>query len=122
MDIDKLLEMQQSLMDHVPHGHKIKDEHQAIVVAALGIVEETMEYLSAIGVKSWRPNPLPREDQLEEITDILFFVLELMILSGFSLKEIETQYYKKHKENLLRYEKAKKGIYDWDLRGEKEGL
>lgn len=109
-------------MDKMPHGHKIKDEHQGLVVSALGIIEETLEFLNAIGFKSWRPNPLPREKQLEEITDILFFYLEAIIHSDFGWPEIVKEYGRKHAINLDRYKRAKAGDYDWDDRGSREGL
>jgi len=120
MSIEHLLEMQKQLMEVIPHEHKIKDEHQGTIVAAVGLVEEVMEYLNAIGFKSWRPNPLSREAQLEELTDIWFFVLELVILSGFSWEEIKQEYYRKHTENLERYRRAKEGDYGWDNRGKGE--
>ena len=118
----ELLSMQRDLMAKIPHGHKIKDEHQALVVAGFGLIEEVLEYLNSIGFKSWRPNPLPRENQLEELTDQLFFFLEEVILSGFTWGEVTEQYKKKHAENLERYERAKQGDFGWDLRGKKEGL
>ena len=120
--LQDLLERQAELMHKIPHEHKIKDEQQGTVVASLGLIEETLEYLNTIGFKSWRPNPLSPERQLEELTDILFFYLELIILSGFSINEIYAQYLKKHDINLQRYENAKKGIYDWDDRASKKEL
>ena len=120
--MEKLIEKQKELMANIPHGHIIKDEHQAQVISALGIIEETMEYLNAIGFKTWRPNPLPRSEQLEEACDILFFYLELLITGGFSWAEIEAEYARKWKENMERYRRAKEGDYDWDKRGNKEGL
>jgi phosphoribosyl-ATP pyrophosphohydrolase len=122
MNMNELLQMQKELMDHVPHGHVIKPDHQGLVVAACGIIEETIEFLNSIGFKSWRPNPLPREDQLEEATDILFFYLELLILGGFSWQDIMKEYKRKWRVNMDRYESAKQNNYDWDLRGKKEGL
>lgn len=118
----ELLDKQKELMAHVPHGHTIKDDHQATVVAACGIIEEVMEYLNAIGFKSWRPNPLSREEQLEELTDIHFFVAELDILSGFTWEQIKQEYDRKWEINMERYRKAKEGDFSWDKRGEKEGL
>ena len=122
MPINELLEKQKQLMEQVPHGHTIRSDQQAIVVAACGVIEETMEYLNSIGFKSWRPNPLPEKDQLEEITDVLFFYLELIILSGFTWSQIETEYHRKHAVNLKRYEDGKKGDYSWDDRETKQEL
>ena len=118
--IGKLLGMQKQLMEKVPH--KVSDLTARRMVSGLGIIEETLEYLNSTGHKPWRPNPLGRKDQLEEITDILFFYLELVILGGFSWAEIEEEYIRKHAENLERYRKANEGDYGWDKRGEKEGL
>lgn len=119
--MEHLINKQKQLMEKVPHGHVIKSEHQGLVVAACGVIEETMEFLNAIGFKSWRPNPLPKENQLEELTDILFFYLELIILSGFSWDEVRAEYDRKHAINLDRYVRAKAGDYTWDKR-EQGGL
>jgi len=116
--MEHLITKQKQLMVKVPHGHTIKSEQQGLVVAACGVIEETMEFLNAIGFKSWRPNPLPAEAQLEELTDIMFFYLELIILSGFSWDQVRAEYDRKHAINLERYERAKKGEYEWDKRGQ----
>ena len=122
MDFDRLMGMQLELMDKIPHKHEIKDMHQGLVVAGFGVIEEVLEYLNTIGFKSWRPLPLTEEEQLEELTDILFFYLEMIILSGFTPDQVERQYHIKHGVNLERYRKAKEGDYGWDKRSEKEGL
>ena len=111
-----ILDKQRELMTHIPHGHTIKPDHQAIVVAACGLIEEVMEYLNSIGFKSWRPNPLPREKQLEEIADIHFFLAELDILSGFTWDEIKSEYDRKWEVNMDRYRRAKRGDFSWDKR------
>lgn len=115
-----LIEMQKELMEKVPHTVTVDTTRR--MVAGLGVIEETLEYLNATGHKPWRPIPLSREDQLEELTDILFFYLELMVLGGFSWAEVEEEYVRKWKVNLERYRRAKEGDYDWDKRDEKEGL
>ncbi len=120
MSLERLLEMQQDLMDKVPH--KVSDLTARRMVTGLGIIEETLEYLNSTGHKPWRPNPLPRPAQLEEITDILFFYLELIILGEFSWQEIEEEYVRKHAENLERYRRAKEGDYGWDKRAEGKEL
>jgi len=122
MGMDQLLSMQKQLMDKVPHGHVIKPEHQGLVVAACGVIEEAVEYLNAIGFKSWRPNPLSREEQLEELVDQFFFWMEEVILSGFTWEEVEAEYRRKHAVNLKRYEDPKKGEFGWDTRGKKGSL
>jgi len=80
------------------------------IISGLGIIEETLEYLSAVEKSE------PADSRLEELTDILFFYLEQVILSGFSLQQIEEQYIKKHAINLKRYEDGKKGDFRWDNR------
>jgi len=122
MRLENLIPYQKALMDKIPHGHKIKDEHMGSVVAVLGLMEEGHEYLNSIGVKAWRANPQPREEQLEELTDMLFFYLELVILSGFSVDEVEIEYKRKHAVNMDRYKRAEQNDYGWDTRGQKEGL
>lgn len=85
------------------------------VVSGLGIIEETIEYLNTIGDKK------ERQPQLEELTDILFFYLEQVILSGFSLEDVEKEYHRKHAVNLERYKRAAEGDFGWDKRN-KENL
>ena len=118
--MEHLLNMQSELMAKAPS--KLTPEASARATAGLGLIEETLEYLSSTGWKPWRPNPLPREAQLEELTDILFYYLELILLSGIDWSEIVAEYKRKHQENLQRYEKAKAGDYSWDKRGEKREL
>ncbi len=79
------------------------------LISAFGVIEEVLEYLDC---------PEDKEDahRLEELTDPLFFYLELVILSGFSWEQIQEQYIRKHAENLERYRKAKEGDYSWDKR------
>ena len=119
-EMDKMLEMQFELMTKVPHN--LPPEKVVQLVTGKGIIEETLEYLNSIGSKPWRPNPLSREAQLEEITDILFFYLELIHQSGFSWDDIVIEYARKHAINLKRYSDGAKGDYSWDDKGEKEEL
>ena len=119
--IQELFVLQQEIMKNVPGGDTPElMAHQ--ITCGLGVIEETLEYLNAIGRKPWRPIPLPEEDQVMELADILHFYLELIIRSPFSWEDVVAAYKKKHQENLLRYEKARKGDYSWDKRGEKEDL
>jgi hypothetical protein len=120
--MELLLKKQETLMAHIPHGHVIEQDRQPQVIAGMGIIEETLEYLNTIGFKSWRPNPLPRDRQLEELTDILFFWLEELLLSGFTWAEVVEQYNLKWQENMERYRRAEKGDYGWDKRAEEKGL
>lgn len=119
-DMYTLLVMQKKLMDKVPHDLPDHTVHK--ITAGIGVIEETLEYLNAIGRKPWRPVPLPKEKQLEELTDIVFFLLELIILSGFSWFEIKQEYEKKWKTNISRYEAGEKGDYSWDDRATKTEL
>lgn len=119
---EELLSAQDELAKLVPHGHKITDNCLPSVVAGIGVVEETLEYLNAIGFKTWRPNPLPRGEQLEELVDILHFFLELINFSGFSWEEVEREYWRKNAINRKRWADAKVNDYQWDKRSEKENL
>ena len=92
---------------------EVPDLKSRQLISALGVIEETLEYLNSTFAGT-------REHQLEEITDILFFYLELLILGGFSAAEIEEEYVRKHAVNMKRYEDAKKGDYGWDKRKEGE--
>ncbi len=177
--ISKLLEMQKQLMEKVPHT--VRREVYSDMIHVKDIIYRSLLFLTSLGHKPWRPNPLPAEmqqhqldalsnsfdallqthgkgflptlegeeyetwtrklisafgvveesleyleasqtddkaNQLEEITDILFFYLESVILSGFTWQQIEEQYIRKHAVNLERYRKAKEGDYSWDKRGE----
>ena len=119
-DMEELLEMQRVLLKKVPY--RISDKVVAQITAGLGVMEETHEYLNAVGRKPWRPHSLPKEQCLEEIVDILFYYLELVLLSGFTWSEIVEEYKRKHAENLERYERGFKGDYSWDKRGKKGEL
>ena len=90
---------------------EVPDQESRQLISALGIIEETLEFLNSTADSS-------REHQLEEITDVLFFYLESVILGGFSWAEIEEEYVRKHAVNLKRYEDAKKGDWEWDKREE----
>lgn len=118
--IHELLEMQRDLMAKVPHDVRADVERSR--TAGLGVIEEVLEYLNALGHKPWRPDPLPLADQLEELVDILFFYLELIILSEFPWERIVAEYRRKHAVNLKRYEDARKGDRSWDDRATKNGL
>ncbi len=118
--IEALLYSQNQLMFKVPH--EVSEVNVLRLTAAKGLIEEVLEYLNSVGTKPWRPNPLPEEQQLEEITDPLFFYLELILLSGFKWKQIVGQYNKKWKINMARYESGAKGDYSWDDRATKKEL
>ena len=87
------------------------------LVTMFGIIEEAIEYND-----STTNTRKTRADQLEELTDGLFFQLEQIAMSGFSLDEIETEYDRKHAVNLKRYADAKKGDFSWDDRDKVDGL
>lgn len=114
--MEHLIAKQKQLMEQVPHG--VSELTARRMVAGLGVIEETLEYLNSTGHKPWRPIPLSEADQLEEITDILFFYMELVVMSKFTWGQIETEYNRKFLVNLERYERALKGDYDWDKRSE----
>ena len=117
--MEELLQKQKILMDAIP-SVPTTEEGIKRMVSSLGIIEEVLEYLGALGsegFKKWRGGPLPREKQLEELGDILFYYLELITLSGFTWEEIVQEYHRKWKVNMKRYELASKGDFSWDKRG-----
>ena len=118
MRLEKLLEMQKQLMIKVPHN--VSELTSRRMVSGLGVIEETLEYLNSTGHKPWRPKPMPEEAQLEELVDVLFFYLELIAMSGFTVEQVEKEYIRKHAVNLDRYRRAKEGDYGWDDRGKGE--
>ena len=117
-NIEEIFAMQRELMEVVPSG--IPPHVQEQVTCGLGVIEETLEYLNAIGRKPWRPHPLPEEKQLEELVDILHFFIELIIRSGFSWEHLIQGYKVKQAENLERYRRASVGDFSWDQRGKGE--
>jgi len=118
--MEELIYLQKIIVEKAPHD--IPPEIVAQITAGVGVIEETLEYLNSIGRKPWRPQPLTRNFQLEELVDILFYYLELIILSGFSWSEIVNEYRRKHEVNLKRYEDGAKGDFSWDDRATKEEL
>ena len=81
------------------------------LISNFGIIEESIEYINTLEETS-------REDQIEELTDILFFYLEQTLLAGFTWEEIQAEYHRKWDVNIKRYEDAEKGDRSWDKRGE----
>ena len=107
-EVDNLVRIHEK---HITTVGQVPGAESRRLISALGIIEETLEYLNAVdsGTKA---------EQLEEVTDILFFYLESVILGGFSWAEIEEEYVRKHAVNLKRYEDAAKGNWEWDKRHE----
>ena len=121
MEMHELLTKQGEILDNVPPA-EVSFKKDNIKTAAWGIIEETLEYLNTIGYKSWRNQPLSRNDQLEELTDILFYFLELVVLSPFTWDEITEQYLKKHEEVMERFAAVERGDFSWDKRFTEKGL
>ena len=98
------------VFDHVSFADDTKHFFRQLV-SAYGVIEETLEYLGSLtgGTKA---------EQLEELTDILFFYLEQVLLSEFTLEEVEVEYKRKWEVNMDRYRRAKMGDYSWDKREE----
>ena len=120
MTFEELLVMQAELMTKVPH--EVRPELERVRTAGLGLIEEVIEYLNSLGHKPWRNKPLPMKNQLEELTDPLFFYLELILLSEFSWDDITSEYKRKHAVNLERYRRAAQGDTGWDDRATKGEL
>ena len=87
-----------------------QDHFTRQLISAYGVIEETIEYVNSLSDGS------DSAHKLEEITDVLFFFMEQMILGGFTWQEIEVEYKRKWAVNIKRYEDAKKGDYSWDKR------
>lgn len=86
------------------------------IVSVFGVIEEAIEYLNSLTDGS------DRAHRLEECTDVQFFFMELMLLDGFTWDDVESEYQRKWKVNMKRYEDGAKGDYSWDDRGKKESL
>lgn len=113
--VDNLIgihKMDNDLFSHLGNTGQLPRQY----VSVFGVVEESIEYLTSLTDGSDTPN------RLEELVDILFFYLELIAMSGFTIDQIVQQYKKKHAVNLARYESAKKGDYSWDNRSSKDKL
>ncbi len=110
---EKSSDLFQEHLTHKAAYDIVPDLKSRQLISALGVIEETLEYLNSTFAGT-------REHQLEEITDVLFFYLELLILGGFTAAEVEEEYVRKHAVNMKRYEDAKKGDYSWDKRKEGE--
>lgn len=68
------------------------------------IIAESAEVLDAIQYKHWKnySEPVVEEDLKEEVLDIFFFSLSLLIKVGYTPDEIHAAYMKKHEENIKR--------------------
>jgi NTP pyrophosphatase (non-canonical NTP hydrolase) len=69
-------------------------------------VESSKKGNGALRWKSWKKNVQPPDlDYVKsEVTDILFFTLELLLLFGADADEIYGRYMSKHKVNIKRYD------------------
>lgn len=74
-----------------------------VLIMMGGEVFETLEPLT-LHTKPWKHGELDmqREHVLEELVDVLFFLLEAFELAGLSAKDVETRYENKRQTNLIR--------------------
>ena len=96
-------------------GHNAKIMSKDIarkMISGLGIVEESVEYLNSCQEENNEPH------KLEELVDILFFWLEQLAMSGFSVEDVVNEYHRKWAVNIKRYEDAETGDYSWDKRSD----
>lgn len=91
------------------------DEDIRKMVSAYGVIEESIEYMISVFENH------DENHKLEELVDILFFWLEQVAMSGFSIQQVVDEYHRKWSVNIKRYEDGAKGDYSWDRRG-KENL
>lgn len=89
----------------------LTDLAQRRMISAFGIIEESAEYLDSVASKN-------EGDQLEELSDMLFFWMEQLIMSGFTWEQIEKEYARKWAVNMERYRKGKENDFSWDKRHE----
>lgn len=65
--MDELRSKQQELMTAVPHP--LREDSMVRMHAAEVLFERVLVYLNSTGHKPWRPNPLPREEQLKHLVE-----------------------------------------------------
>lgn len=88
-------------------------EHYARqLISAFGVIEEIIEYMNSLSGAG------DRAHRLEELTDVLFFFMEQMLLGEFTWAEMESEYSRKWEVNMERYRRAEQGDYSWDERKE----
>ena len=118
-DLQTLLDLQKILMyrllgmpEDVAEKHEFYKEQmfQGCLIWLLDEVKETLEV--ALGVKNiskpWKDSDIEdqREELLEEMVDILFFVLEMFNLAGLDANEIKGRYMGKYYKNIGRAAKV----------------
>lgn len=81
------------------------------LISSFGMIEEAAEYMESVEFKGV-------DDRKEELTDVLFFWMEQLIMSGFTWEQIEAEYHRKWAVNMDRYKRGKDGDYSWDKRKE----
>lgn len=69
MDVDKLLGMQRNLMEQVPHD--VRPDVLPRMVMAIATIDKLLLYLTSLGHKPWRPNPLSEEEQRKRLDNLL---------------------------------------------------
>lgn len=77
--------------------------------AAIGITVESAEILEAMDKagRKWKEKGGSLcDDVQEELADVLFFVLELMVLLGLNGEQMAQLYLQKYKKNLIRLTNA----------------
>lgn len=79
-----------------------QNSSNTMILSIIGELSEMMEGYKAL---PWKPEREERDYILEEITDVLHFVLELYIIWGVKdWQEVEDLYLKKRKKNIDRGE------------------
>lgn len=110
-DLNELLERQRELMYRLgidPTKGELVDTgrpSESEVGAAIGIVTEAAEVLDAMDrtKRGWTKYDKAKVDHVkEEMTDVLFFILELAILLGLSGEDLGRLYIEKYNYNMKR--------------------
>lgn len=79
--VDEILRKQKELMDAVPHP--LREDAHVRMLKAKNVIKFLLLYLNSTGHKPWRPNPLPREEQLKNLFKV-----------GFALRDLEEMHLK----------------------------
>lgn len=98
---DDLLTRQQMLMDVLGIDEL---EPLSQVGGVLGLVSEAAEVADILNVytRPWIKPDIDRDHLVEEIADVMFYVLELMILNGVDSDEFMNAYHAKWQRNVRR--------------------
>lgn len=85
IDMNELTDLQKQLMAKVPHG--LRDDVRPTVIYAPKVIHNLLLYLTSLGHKPWRPNPLPEEEQARRFATFLESALQLRAFAKMRVDE-----------------------------------